>query len=145
MGTPASLPGDNGNGGAVRGDPRVTRQPLHQEHRRRSRRRHLLRRRSELISKSVFKGNKAASDGGAIYFFQVCAGPEGQLGFGKAERLTTAPAGTVARSSATADLDVATRMSATTPPGARRRNLQSGDDRSPEATTADPSEWGSSW
>ena len=84
--------GDNGNGGAVVGDPRV----------RQSR---FIKNTADgrggaiyfgggpsLISKSVLKGNKAASDGGAIYFIQPCAGPEGQMGF-TASRATHNSAG----------------------------------------------------
>ncbi len=84
--------GDNGDGGAVIGDPRV-------------RQTRFIKNTADgrggaiyfaggpsWISKSIFKGNKAASDGGAIYFIQPCAGPEGQMGF-TASRATHNSAG----------------------------------------------------
>ncbi|MGZ5359740.1 MAG: choice-of-anchor Q domain-containing protein [Solirubrobacterales bacterium] len=139
-------PGGSGDGGAVRGYPRVINSRFINNTADGRGGAIYFSRGPSQISKSVFKGNSAASDGGAIYFFQVCAGgPEGHLGFGKSRATHNRSGGAGGAIFSYCGLDVGSSYigdnSARGPGGGI---FSPGMTVPPEATTSDPSEWGSS-
>ena len=76
-------PSGSGDGGAVRGYPRIINSRFINNTADGRGGAIYFSRGPSQISKSVFKGNSAASDGGAVYFLQVCfGGHEGHLNFG---------------------------------------------------------------
>ena len=140
------LPGDHGNGGAVRGYPTVIDSRFIKNTADGRGGAIYFSRGPSQISKSVFKGNSAASDGGAIYFFQVCAGgPEGHLRFGKSRATHNRSGGDGGAIFSYCALDISRSfIGDNTAKGSGGGIFSPGKTVPPEATTSDPSEWGSS-
>ncbi|MGA8803755.1 MAG: choice-of-anchor Q domain-containing protein [Solirubrobacterales bacterium] len=140
------LPGDNGNGGAVRGNPEVTDSRFINNTADGRGGAIYFAYGPSRINGSVFKGNSAASDGGAIYFFQVCAGGhEGHLAFGKSRATHNRSGGAGGAIFSYCGLDVGNSyFGDNTARGPGGGIFSPGMTVPPEATTSDPSEWGSS-
>ena len=78
-----TLSDDNGNGGAVRGRPEVTDSRFVNNAADGRGGAIYFSNGPATVSRTMLKGNRAASDGGAVYFFQACNGPENRLFFGR--------------------------------------------------------------
>ncbi len=139
-------PSGSGDGGAVRGYPRIINSRFINNTADGRGGAIYFSRGPSQISRSVFKGNSAASDGGAIYFFQVCAGgPEGHLGFGKSRATHNRSGGAGGAIFSYCGLDVGSSyIGDNTARGPGGGIFSPGMTVPPEATTSDPSEWGSS-
>jgi predicted outer membrane repeat protein len=138
------IPGDNGNGGAVRGYPSVIDSRfINNTADGRGGAIYYSRGPSE-IDGSRFKGNRAASDGGAIYFLQACQGPEGHLDIFGSRAMHNSAGGNGGAIFSYCNADISHSFigdnSATGPGGGI---FSPGRTIPPEATTPDPNEWGS--
>jgi hypothetical protein len=139
------LPGDNGNGGAILGHPGV----IHSR---------FIKNTADGrggaiyfssgpsdIPRTLFKGNTATGDGGAVYFLQACNGPENHLGFERSRATHNRSGGAGGAIFSYCGLDISRSYigdnSARGPGGGI---FSPGRTVPPEATTPDPSEWGSS-
>lgn len=141
-----ATPGDSGNGGAVRGNPHLIDSRLIKNVADSRGGAVFFNRGPATIGRTKFKGNKAAGDGGAVYFLQVCqGGPEGHLDVGgsKATHNSAGGAGGALFSYCSLELrrSYIADNSARGPGGGI---FSPGQAIPPEATSPDPHEWGSS-
>jgi predicted outer membrane repeat protein len=140
-----ATPCDAGNGGAVLGNPHLTDSSLIKNVADARGGAIFFNRGPATITHTEFKGNKAAGDGGAVYFLQACNGPEGHLWFGRSRAVnnTANGSGGAVFSYCTVEIhrSVVGDNSANGPGGGI---FSPGSTLPPEATTPDPSEWRSS-
>jgi predicted outer membrane repeat protein len=97
------------------------------------------------ISRTKFKGNRAAGDGGAVYFLQACLGPENHLSVGGSKATNNSAGGAGGAFFSYCNLELRRSYignnSARGPGGGI---FSPGNAIPPDATTPDPREWGSS-
>ena len=138
--------GDHGDGGAVRGFPRVIDSRFVNNTSDARGGAIFFSRGPSQISRSAFKGNKAAGDGGAVYFLQACNGPEGGFGLlGKSRATHNSAGGDGGAIFSYCGLDIGrSYISDNSARGSGGGILNTGATVPPEATTPDPNEWRSS-
>jgi predicted outer membrane repeat protein len=137
--------GDHGDGGAVRGFPRVIDSRFVNNTSDARGGAIFFSRGPSQISRSAFKGNKAAGDGGAVYFLQACNGPEGHFAFGKSRATHNSARGDGGAIFSYCGLDIGrSYISDNSARGSGGGIFTPGATVPPDATTPDPSEWRSS-
>jgi len=140
-----ALPGDNGNGGAVRGYPTVVDSRFIKNIADGRGGAVYFSRGPSAITRTTLKGNEAAGDGGAVYFLQACNGPEGHLDFTRSRATKNSTGGNGGAIFSYCSLEL--RRSKIDDNSARSAGggiFSPGTTVPPEATTTDPSEWRSS-
>lgn len=138
--------GDPGNGGAIFGNPHLIDSRLIKNTADARGGAIYFNRGPATISRTKFKGNKAAGDGGAVYFLQVCqGGHEGHLDVGGSKAINNSAGGAGGAFFSYCDLEL--RRSYTADNSARGPGggiFSPGNTVPPDASTSNPSDWGSS-
>jgi predicted outer membrane repeat protein len=138
------LPGDNGNGGAILGHPSVTDSRFIKNTADGRGGAIFFSSGPSAISRTTLKGNKAVGDGGAVYFLQACNGPENHFEFTKSRAMNNSAGGDGGAIFSYCDVRLRrSYIGDNSAKGAGGGIFSPGSTIPPEATTPDPSEWGS--
>ena len=140
-----ATPGDPGNGGAIRGNPHLIDSRLIKNTADARGGAIFFSSGPATISRTRFKGNKAAGDGGAVYFLQACQGPEGHLDVGGSRATQNSAGGAGGAFFSYCSMELRRSYigdnSARGPGGGI---FSPGNTIPPDATTPNPREWSSS-
>lgn len=137
--------GDKGDGGAVRGYPTVTDSRFIKNTADARGGAIYFSRGPSAISRTTLKGNNAAGDGGAVYFLQACNGPENHFEFTRSRAMHNSAGGDGGAIFSYCGLRLRrSYIGDNSARGAGGGIFSPGSTIPPEATTPDPSEWGSS-
>jgi hypothetical protein len=140
-----ALPGEKGDGGAVRGFPTVIDSRFLKNTADGRGGAIYFSRGPSAITRTTLKGNKAAGDGGAVYFLQACNGPEGHFDFTRSRATHNSAGGNGGAILSYCALELRrSKIDENSAKGAGGGIFSPGSTIPPEATTPDPSEWRSS-